>query len=101
MQPHAPRSAGKRIAILSTLLLFVALIAGSGMAVAHNPACQQTAEQGDLGNSQPSPHYAGGQSSDAANTNNPTIEGDEPGNYPGSCSKGNSQAPHNDYDNEE
>lgn len=88
----------KRIAVATTLLLVVVLVAGAGLGAAHNPACHQTAEQGDdhPGNAQESPHYGGGQSADAADENNPTTYGDAPGNYPGSCTKGDAQSPHND-----
>lgn len=81
-------SVSKGIVAFSALLLLVALVASTGIGAAHNPACHQTA--GEDG-----PHYGGDQSSDAANENNPTLYGDDPANYPGSCSQHN-PAPNTD-----
>lgn len=92
---------GKRVAIVTALLLLVALVAGTGQAAAHNPACHQTGHADG-------PHYEKGTASDTAFVHNPTLRGPENEdslhpdhaesihNREGSCSVGNSQSPHSD-----
>lgn len=91
MSAPSPPSMRRRIVAISALLLFVAMIATTGIGAAHNPACHQTA--GADG-----PHYDddGTTGSDTAFEKNPTLGGEFNGNAPGSCSVGDSQSPHSD-----
>lgn len=89
--PSLVSTPGRRIALVTTLLLLVALVAGTGTTAAHNPACHQTA--GPDG-----PHYDDDPrtGSDTAYEKNPTVGGEFNENAPGSCSVGNSQSPRSD-----
>lgn len=81
-----------RIAILTAVLLLVALTASAGSAAAHNPACHQVA--GADG-----PHYDGDDrtGSDVAWEKNKNLGGDAHPNVPTEgtdCGAPNDRAPH-------
>ena len=84
-------TSGRRIALITALLLLVALTVGTGSAAAHNPACHQTA--GADG-----PHYDDNPTtgSETAYEKNPTVGGEWNENAAGGCSNGNSQSHHAD-----
>lgn len=80
-----PKTRGARVAVLTVVLLLVALVGGTGSAAAHNPACHQTA--GADG-----PHYDDNPrtGSQTAFDKNPTLGGSFDEAAVDSCTVGDS-----------
>ncbi|MFB6172489.1 MAG: hypothetical protein ABEJ23_08130 [Haloarculaceae archaeon] len=90
-----------RTGIVTVVVLLAALLAATGSAAAHNPACIQTGHADG-------PHYAKDTASHTAYVHNPTLRDPKSAEsrYPdnansiynrdGGCSVGNSQSPYSD-----
>lgn len=80
-----PTTRGARVAVLTVVLLLLALVGGAGSAAAHNPACHQTA--GADG-----PHYDNNPrtGSQTAFDKNPTLGGSFDEAAVDSCTVGDS-----------